>query len=386
MEETINPSRPYAFQTRYKDGARANDTPNDQNVVPLATATAVPRYTHITSGAANDVQTGVSFFSSSTAFLIQSTNATSLPVDPPFFQHLLGQHSGTTTGPSSATLGYLNAGRQLTTGQFDGFGPPIASSVATAVAGANAGVPQLPLAGLVWLNRAFASPYEIMLVPRVGPGQLGQTFTTPRNANTGRYETTARGGGDFLPIFGHLPNFFSSEVPKTTGSAGDTFWQRPAAYASGPVGSNWSLLLELIETPSPYPDSARWVRPTLVNGTNQIDAALLGGYVAPFNFFSKYVAAGKVNLNAITEQRVWDAIEGNYDMKARTSARTTAEWVAFLNQRRGFDPATSTHAFLSGVNANANLHAKIPRNSRNLTDLVSEQIWTSWEQRLRMID
>ncbi len=179
-----------------------------------------------------------------------------------------------------------------------------------------------------------------MLVPRVGPGQLGQFFSTPTNANSARYEKMARGGANFLPFFGYLPNFFSSEVPKSVPSTPITnYWQRPNSFAvpADPVGSNFNLVLELLETPSPYPDDRQWVKPSYLNGTNTIDSQLLSLYRAPFNYFSQYTTAGKINLNTINEQGVFDALEGNYDFNARTgSGNRTTQWNDFLTRRRGY--------------------------------------------------
>ncbi len=70
--EEVQIAAGFAFQSRYKDGARVSDAPDSQGIVSLATATNRPRYS-FTDPTITDVQTGVSIFSSSTAYLIKSS-------------------------------------------------------------------------------------------------------------------------------------------------------------------------------------------------------------------------------------------------------------------------------------------------------------------------
>ncbi len=158
---------------------------------------------------------------------------------------------------------------------------------------------------LYWNNRSFANPHELMLVPMTGPGQFGNFLTTPKNlvniANlergfaTGQSEIQAR-STNAVPTpwqtpFGYLPNFFSSPELKvsnlTGGSPTVPFWQQ--SVATNPIqGAGWGDILELVETPPVYADGNRWLDPTIVNGSNDIQTYLLGARVAPFNFVSNY--------------------------------------------------------------------------------------------------
>ena len=76
------------------------------------------------------------------------------------------------TGSFSATLGYLN---------HEMFGATIgfaAANAATPVAmGLDRGQPQTPFAMLDWLNRPYASHYELMLVPASSPSRFYEEFS-----------------------------------------------------------------------------------------------------------------------------------------------------------------------------------------------------------------
>jgi hypothetical protein len=367
----------FGFQSRYKDGARVTDTPNDPNVVSQGTATGTPRYAY-TDPTLNDIQTGLSIFSSSTAYLIKSDPRSSYTSDPPYFKMVLGHVTpDAITGPSSLTLGYINAGRQDTSNRYDGFGDP-----STTASGGYVGSAQLPQGGLFWLDRPLASPYEIMMVPFTGPGQYGQLFVTPKNlANngrpedgfaTGQYDISARPGNappvPWTTPFGNLPAFLSSPVSKVENTGPTTpFWQQLGPNSSG---AGWNLLLELIETQPPYDDSHRWINPANMNNSTPIETWMLGTRVPPFNYFTTYRTPGKVNLNTAAQLEVWRALELNYDQSMRNSTPspgTLNRWTEFKEVRRGYPvPATRTGSFFSANpnDRNTNLDAYVPSQFR----------------------
>ena len=370
----------FALQSRYKDGARVTDAPDDQQIVTQATATAKGRYTFSDPSIAAGVQTGLSYFSSSTAYLIGSIAQTGFTGPPPYFAHSLGvvdpnAPASTTLGPdpSSVTLGYINAGRRNATGGYDGFAVP------SAVTGPYMGSSQFPQAGLFWLNRPFASPYEIMMVPRTAPGQLGQMFSTPqqyvapgdvsRGFATGQYDLAARSSAaapaPWPTPYAYLPQFFSSPEMKVANTLGATpyepYWQRTNT-AAAIKGSSWNLLLELVETAPVFADSERWIHPNQLSATPNIQTYLLGTHVPPFNHFSTYRVAGKTNVNTVANKAVWESIEFNYDSTARNG--TSTRWDEFKDLRRGYVALANTGSFLAASELNTNLDASTPSQFR----------------------
>ncbi|MCY2973411.1 MAG: hypothetical protein NTW52_01960 [Planctomycetota bacterium] len=390
----------FAFQSRYKDGARM------QNTQVLTPASGTPNRAEVAvqprnAGIGSASETGVSIFSSSTAQMLQSTaySPAALPAMPPFFRHELGFQNEAVKGffpanpVSSMTLGYLNTGRPLSAtavatpqvvanlSQWDGFGPPstlVSPGGGVTVNSARfAGTPLRPQAGLFWFNRPFVNTHELMLVPKTAPGQLGQFFSTPRPTPfvLNRYEKTTT--PQPLDSFGHLPNWFSNDLLKATINSERTsvgvFWpswqRRPLVSGGsdpteGPVrGANWNLLLELVETPPVFSDSEKWTRPDnfhLTNDTRYASADYLrrrllspfsrqvpgtaandpwfavGGFAAPFNSMPTYRVPGKINLNTIAHDEVWKALEWAYDNAAKTSTGASASFTAIKNARRGY--------------------------------------------------
>jgi hypothetical protein len=418
----------FAFQSRYKDGARMQTTQLPPvNASNRAEATLQARNAAGTGAA----ETGVSIFSSSTAQMLQSTaySPAALPAMPPFFTHELGFQNETVKGffpanpVSSMTLGYLNTGRPLSAAavaspqvvanlsQWDGFGPPSTlvspgGSITVNSAGF-AGTPLRPQAGLFWFNRPFVNTHELMLVPKTAPGQLGQFFSTPRPTPfaLNRYEKTPT--PQPLDSFGHLPNWFSNDALKATTNTERTsvgvFWpswqRRPLVSGGsdpteGPVrGSNWNLLLELVETPPVFSDSEKWTRPDNFHLTNdgrytpqdQLRRRLLssftrtvagtptafGGFVAPFNSMSTYRVPGKINLNTIAHDEVWKAIEWAYDNAAKTSTGASASFTEIKNARRGYVKSTGVQ---TGTFALANSGSFLLSNNALPDEVLNENL------------
>ena len=168
-----------AFQSRYKDGSRASEAPNNPGIVNAPMRNAGTR--SMQNGASN--QTGGCLYSTSTAELFKTTPAVSSPTSPgdKYFNYEMGieDPSIKATYPDSpVSLGYLNTGRQVGLGvnDWDGFGPPQLNANTL-----YAGGPLNVLAGLFWFNRDFINQNELMLVPRTAPGQFGDSMTVPKS-------------------------------------------------------------------------------------------------------------------------------------------------------------------------------------------------------------
>ncbi|MEI8212750.1 MAG: hypothetical protein WCI02_11420, partial [Planctomycetota bacterium] len=200
-----------AFQSRYKDGANRQSAA--AKVSPSGPGQPANPGAKITQGGTQ--VWGYSYHSVSTAQL-RTTPAQTLyqPLPertgpqairyPSYFMRQLGyalqqpRDTGMTETDqpkhnSAVTLGFANVGYRFdsivgptndnggTADQFDGFGPP------QNVTGNNFynGAPR-DLTSVVWLNRPFATPHELLMVPLTSPGQFGYKHSVanpsqPRN-------------------------------------------------------------------------------------------------------------------------------------------------------------------------------------------------------------
>lgn len=144
--------------------------------------------------------------------------------------------------------------------------------------------PQLAFPWLSWGNRPFASQMELMNVPFTSSLEFVQEFSVSLGINpyiVPPVTTPPNRGGDFS----HLPNFF--------------FYQdlsRPHMFT----------LMEFLEVPSRFAGTTLELIPTQPNGSNP------GFALNPFNTISRYREPGKININTISDHRVYEAYMGAY--------------------------------------------------------------------------
>ena len=160
-----------------------------------------------------------------------------------------------------------------------------------------------PFPWLTWNNRPYVNPLELMLVPwvrssrllgRFGLAQSGGTTTNP-------YDTPTSASAPFPP-FPHLMNFFAS--------------------GSGSTPEELHRILEYLGVPSPFVGTDVWANPTsALNGTHS--------FHPPFNRISNYREPGRINLNTIYDQSVFNAL-----MAGGGTASLATQWSAFLQSRR----------------------------------------------------
>ena len=394
----LNASKPFKFQSRYKTGSFATSPYRSED----------------------GSTSGFSYHSPITANLENSVPQT--PPGPPaqesYFMHQLGYRTPITSwtpvnlGNSGTTLGYVNAGfnvdpitrlpvaTRLTAtemsepsgahaSKFDGFGPPISQVI---VGYTNPTTPiyqsvlspfqgtSKNLTSVAWFNRPFATPYELMMVPSVGPGQFGfyhSAFATG--------SSTLRSPFNFLPSFQKTNAVeFNDDVPMSTRS----YWRQRQFDPAVPVEADFQMLLELIESEPPFADAHRVVNMSDINNmlsanvgvTNRfVDSysAALGLYRGttlrtPYNKIPSYVAAGKINLNTIAQfpdpnapnemlTPSLKAIENNYLANSQRSSTSDVTHRAmqqqFYSSRRGYSVApaqTRSDFFAATLHSNMN--------------------------------
>ena len=410
------PSPTFKFQSRYKDGS----------------------YVASTYSSNDTSTTGFSYHSPVTPpFPTDASLFSKVQPDPPtpkhrsYFKYQLGYRTNINwsgdLGNCGTTLGYLNAGflkappapvltptlMNETTGayasRFDGFGPPVSQFLDAAnnlqnVRSTYLGSPK-NIASIAWLNRPFSSAYELMLVPSTGPGQFGfyhSPFTT-----------------SYRKPFTYLPSFQTSNAAHTEdGSPGRSYWLKSQAPTSGEL--DMMLLMELVETQPPFADANKVPPMDLMASlmsTDNLTLRFLNSYVpqgyyypagfsppagyfaqdfrgpafiAPFNKFPSFVAAGKVNLNTITEDQsgfyaALKAIENNFLADSQRVDPNDSVHKAFQAQfainRRGYTPAPSAfftsnptlnHPNLNGAYPTQFAGAYRPASSANIAPYVPD--------------
>ncbi len=226
----------------------------------------------------------------------------------------------------NTTFNYLNAG----------FGMPRSGGI-------NRGRPQVatPFAMHPWLNRPFASPYELMMVPACSQARLFEEFSVvatadpdpavyPDNSVTITDPTNAR---IFIGPYRHLLNFFHSSEIKS-GTAATT--------------AEFGRLFDLIGTAAPFRGELEPINPARTNNPFMADM-----YSAPFNMLDDNQRVGRINLNTLAQFDVWRGLMqghmnlGEYTNRAGTLNEDQLSFESFLNSRRGFVP--------SGVGTERNL-------------------------------
>lgn len=212
-----------------------------------------------------------------------------------------------------ATFSYLNKG----------FGTPTALTTATR------GRPSIPFAMHPWLNRPFATPYELMMVPASSPARLFEEFTVvAAGANPAIIPPAAATPVDvayartFVAPYRHLINFFSS-------GAGGTATQDSADFAN---------LFAYLATPGPYRGEMPAITPASVTGTE-----LEPLFAAPFNFTDDSQRSGRVNLNTVSGFPVWKGLmQGHMTSAEYTTSGSTSQlgFQSFQDSRRGYSTST----------------------------------------------
>ncbi|GAA4438747.1 hypothetical protein [Bremerella cremea] len=204
-----------------------------------------------------------------------------------------------------------------------------------------------PFSWLHWANSPMVSAYDLMMVPTSSPQRLLYEYSLVRKDNTNTvvnpyYAATAAGNGDSLDAtkapYGNLLNFFHSNG--TIGMTG-------AAPANDAMTTQFARIFDFVTVPSRFSGTKKWFNYSQFNPTGGLrtdgvtskvnDARL--GYLFPFNNRSEFREPGKINLNTIPAQSVYESIfdptfwnNGNFNF---------ASWTAFQTNRQGHFSGTA---------------------------------------------
>lgn len=286
----------YSFSPRQKQGSMVGQ--------PNQIGTTFLSYDQTTPGQGNQSQGGSAYFDRE------------LPVEDPNANY--GTTPTTRGGNVSfSTLGYLNSPFQIRTNLQN-------------LTSIFVGTPATAPANLLWLNRSFANPYEMLLVPYSAPGRLMTEFAVNNAGFNYNNQTTQ------AHPHPHLLNFFGPP--------------------SGPISVSPLAMFELLENPSEWSDAESLINADQVDATSVRQVIAMGVKLPPHNRISNYVEAGRVNMNTVSQESVWRGVEyGFLSGGDRPSASHT--WQRLVVSRQGYlSPSTSAAI----PNGNTNLDGKYP--------------------------
>ncbi len=235
-------------------------------------------------------------------------------------------HKLSSLGGADHTLGFLNQGE-------------MGNRLTPSPANAATGDPNQPFPWLVWNNRPFANHLELMQVPASSAGRLTHEFNLNTGANPYGGATSPPTLAEFKGTYGHLLNFFHTTTDNGAGT-------RTVGKA------NYYRLLDFVETPSRYLGAERWYNPSIfATETVGSQGEFMIGYRPPFNKLSRFRDPGRINLNTISDYRVWEALtkgffaqDPRFDPNVNVNVLTPSPnqitgafsyWERFLISRRG---------------------------------------------------
>lgn len=162
---------------------------------------------------------------------------------------------------------------------------------------------------MTWSNRPYVSHLELANVPYVAPNQLMAVFSIDDGAMVDPYMPgTIPNRPTLSGSFGHLLNFFANDV------------------GAMPAQPNLYKIMDYLEVPSRFLGVDATLTPT--NWARN-----------PFNYISRYRVPGKINLNTIYDEEVWNALmndvaENNY------ASMDGCTWGEFEGSRKGSSGST----------------------------------------------
>lgn len=296
-------------------------------------------------------------------------------------------------GAIHSSLNFLNTEEPTANPGFNGYSRSIGSEggAASGVTGTERNLPRIPFAMHPWLNRPFATHYELLMVPACSPGRLMEEFSVSTaapitNANAGSPVTITAPlhgfeNGDWIRIDdiqgltgvnGTYPitlidaNTFSldgsngagtyaantgtaSKIPDVYAAIGNReqlfSWNAPFRHLLNffhtPSVSTETVpvfrILDLVHTKPRFRGEVEILEPTRVASG---DLATL--FHAPFNMTYDNRRQGRINLNTISSPNVWRGLMQNHmnadEYKSRTGSGTATQlaYNTFIETRRGY--------------------------------------------------
>ncbi|PQO38166.1 hypothetical protein [Blastopirellula marina] len=189
-----------------------------------------------------------------------------------------------------------------------------------------------PFTWLHWANGPFVSKYDLMMVPSSSPQRLLYEYSLVRTNGGSEiepYNVAGTPSGDdvnrFFAPYTYLLNFFhGSKTYNLTGSS--SVDQKSAQLAR---------IFDFVTVPSRYNGTQKWFAAANFNASTD-DNDARADYMFPFNRRSMFREPGKINLNTIPAEKVYNAIfdptfwqNGNFV--------NFPTWDVFQASRQGYD-------------------------------------------------
>ncbi|HBJ35112.1 MAG TPA: hypothetical protein DDZ51_10235 [Planctomycetaceae bacterium] len=242
---------------------------------------------------------------------------------------------------------------------FDGFSPSIGMTrnlaMVTGVADGAPNVtnfdrnlPQVPFAQHPWLNRPFATPLELMMVPATSQARLFEEFSIPPEGVDPRVYsenlpnlTSANSVQRFFGPFRHLLNFFH----------GDSRGAPPGNANEQMKLADFSRIFDFVHTLPRFRGEIEAISPNRLT-----PAAITAMYQVPFNFKYDNRRQGRVNLNTVSDFPVWVGLMQGHLTPEEAQLKTSLRQLSygnFLASRRGYSiPGVGVNNFNAGVTPN----------------------------------
>jgi hypothetical protein len=199
------------------------------------------------------------------------------------------------------------------------------------------GQPTMPFPWIVWNDRPFASPYELLLVPRTPPGRLLTNYRNPSQDPAGNRPPLPPGNFDgygVSPRAGHLLPF--TGINDLGGGTNADILSRLFGYVrvmSPFAGTNLVLADRAFDLTKDGPVATRWRE--------------------PFNVVPTYREPGGINLNTVPPgadgKRIWDAILGLGDGQSPTAGPSWADIEGLRDKQQPLIQPPSSHAGRAGT-------------------------------------
>ena len=163
--------------------------------------------------------------------------------------------------------------------------------------------PQQELVGFPWLkfnNRPFVSQLELLQVPASRSSRLLYDFSIASQAAGSAYQGRTNPSNNTLgvgysqansPLFGHLLNWFWTN--RNPGNAPE-----------------FSRLLEYVNVPTRYVGHETYLNDAYFRGDAKGSNPATALRHPPFNKISKYREPGRININTVSDPRVWAGLMG----------------------------------------------------------------------------
>lgn len=275
----------------------------------------------------------------------------------------------------NSSFSFLNTDTPNINQDFVGFTASLGSlgsPMSDGVTGNDRNLPQTPYALQSWLNRPYASHYELLMVPACSQGRLFEEFSFDPAGSPAIFPTRMASAGSldlniFNAPFRHLLNFFHSS---------DT----PAA------GAEFAKLFDYVHTLPRFRGEIDLINPRRLTSGNPAEEAVLADMRTllspPFNFQYDNQRQARVNMNSLTEFPVWAGLMHGHlnalEFTNRAGSPGNADQLSynrFLRVRKGYGPSAAISRVTGTPPYNydpANLDARFPTEFAGLFRSATE--------------